>query len=420
MSPIERREFMKASSVAGIAGLAGCVGSLTGGDGGELKLGAIQPLSGFIARMGNVGKEAQDVWLNHVNKQGGVNVGGQTREVNLIVNDDELESEKTRSLAQKMATTDNVAGIIAMWSTSGALAAKSVVEENELPTTATAQTVQISEPGTYMMRIIPSTAGDPYPLLKGIVSQEDDIQNIGLLGREGNAGQDMKDFVRHWADNVDTSLGWEDLGTFPFGQDDFSSFISKASDMYDSDDIDALMIYITGGNAINFLRQSERNGLNDKMPILLMSATTDFTQLSEIGEGLKNVFMASSYRPLAFLDNPEVSDNLPSGSIETVEQYHSLGGPRDPIGYIHWIQAELMTAAISDAGSTEGPAIRDNLVGTTRQTMIGDIRLNDNGQARIPSMVIRFDPSSESLAIDSIEWSGTIPPITNIPPQVDL
>ena len=411
---------MKTGSVAGLAGLAGCVDNFAGGDPGELKLGSIQPISGFIARMGNIGQESQEIWAEHVNDESGIEVGGQTRDVNLIINDDELDSEKTRSLAEKMATSDNVAGIIGMWSTSGALAAKSVVEENELPTTCTAQTVQISEPGTYMMRIIPSTAGDPYPLLKGVVSEEEDIQNIGLLGREGNAGQDMKDFVEYWSENVDTSTGWEDLGTFPFGQDDFSSFISKATDMYDSGDIDALMMYTTGGNAINFLRQAERNGLNDKMPVLLMSATTDFTDLTKIGAGLKNVFMASSYLPLTFPDHPGVKENLPSAGLDTVEQYHSLGGPKDPIGYIHWTQAELMTSAISDAGSTEGPEIRDSLVGNARETMIGEITLNDTGQATIPSMVLTFDPDSDSLTIDSVEWAGNIPPITNIPPQVDL
>jgi len=419
MTEANRRNFLKGGAAAVATGMAGCVGSLTGGGSDKLKLGAVQPLTGFIARMGNVGKEAQDVWVKHVNEQGGVEVNGSKREVDLIVYDDELKSEKTRSLAKKLATTDNVAGIIAAWSTSGALAMQSVVEDNELPTIATAQTVKINHPGSYMLRIIPSTAGDPYPLLKGVASARDDITSLGVLGREGNASQDMRDFVDYWTKNVDTSLGWKDLGTFPFGQDDFSSFISKAKNMHANGEIDALLMYVTGGNAINFLTQAERNGLNDEMPILMPSAMTDFTEISKIGAGLKNVHAASSYRPLNYLDNPDVKQNVPQSGIDALKEYKSLGGPEDPIGYIHFIQARMMADAITDAGSTDGPAIRDHLVGKTRSTVVGDMTLNDSGQAALPSMVVTFTTGS-SLGIDSVEWHGTIPPITNIPPETQL
>lgn len=67
-------------------GIAVCPG---GSGNGEIQLGAINPLSGSAAIFGELATETQSAWAEGVNDDGGLEVGGESREGNIVEYDDE-------------------------------------------------------------------------------------------------------------------------------------------------------------------------------------------------------------------------------------------------------------------------------------------------------------------------------------------
>ncbi|MCX7710778.1 MAG: ABC transporter substrate-binding protein [Clostridia bacterium] len=82
---------------------AGC-----NGGGNEIKIGAIQPISGQVSAYGTQTRDAIQMAVDEINAAGGVN----GKKIKLIVEDDEANPEKTVNAFKKLATQDKVVGIV--------------------------------------------------------------------------------------------------------------------------------------------------------------------------------------------------------------------------------------------------------------------------------------------------------------------
>jgi branched-chain amino acid transport system substrate-binding protein len=98
-----------------------------------IKVGINAPMTGDIPKVGEGSKFAAEMWLEDVNKAGGIDVGGTKYPVELIVEDNESKAESAVKANTKMITQDDVLIIIGPQSSKQAIPAGDVANNYMTP-----------------------------------------------------------------------------------------------------------------------------------------------------------------------------------------------------------------------------------------------------------------------------------------------
>jgi branched-chain amino acid transport system substrate-binding protein len=108
LSPLDRRRFLGTAAAGTALGLAGGGRRPARAADGTVKIGFLAPLTGEVAAWGLPGLYGCQIWAEKVNAAGGVNVGGQALQVELVSYDDEYAPDKARTGATKLIGEDGV------------------------------------------------------------------------------------------------------------------------------------------------------------------------------------------------------------------------------------------------------------------------------------------------------------------------
>ncbi len=105
-----------------------------------IKVGALAELTGEIPAVGATFKRAAEMAVDEVNQAGGLKVGNRTYQVELVIEDDATQSDKTIAATRKLITQDNVVAIIGPTFTSYAIPAAEVAESAKVTLITTGST----------------------------------------------------------------------------------------------------------------------------------------------------------------------------------------------------------------------------------------------------------------------------------------
>jgi branched-chain amino acid transport system substrate-binding protein len=94
-----------------------------------IKIGINAPLTGDIPKVGEGSKYAAMMWLEDIEKLGGLEVGGKTYEVELVIEDNESKAESAVKANTKMITQDDVLAIVGPQSSKQAVPAGEVANK---------------------------------------------------------------------------------------------------------------------------------------------------------------------------------------------------------------------------------------------------------------------------------------------------
>ncbi len=98
-----------------------------------IKIGINAPLTGDIPKVGEGTKFAAQMWLEDINKAGGLEVGGKKYKVELVIEDNESKAESATKANTKMITQDNVLAIVGPQSSKQAVPAGEVANNYKTP-----------------------------------------------------------------------------------------------------------------------------------------------------------------------------------------------------------------------------------------------------------------------------------------------
>ncbi|MCI5159696.1 MAG: ABC transporter substrate-binding protein [Candidatus Electrothrix sp. AUS1_2] len=98
-----------------------------------VKVGLNIPLTGDIPKVGEGSKYAAEMWLEDINKAGGIEVGGVKYAVELVIEDNESKAESAVKAATKLITQDDALIIIGPQSSKQAIPAGDVANTYETP-----------------------------------------------------------------------------------------------------------------------------------------------------------------------------------------------------------------------------------------------------------------------------------------------
>ena len=98
-----------------------------------IKVGINAPITGDIPKVGEGTKYAAKMWLEDINKAGGIEVGGKKYPVELVIEDNESKAESAVKANTKMITEDEVLVIVGPQSSKQAVPAGDVANNYETP-----------------------------------------------------------------------------------------------------------------------------------------------------------------------------------------------------------------------------------------------------------------------------------------------
>ena len=98
-----------------------------------IKIGINAPMTGDIPKVGEGSKFAGQMWLEDVNKAGGLKVGNKKYKVELVIEDNESKAESAVKAATKMIVEDEVLAIVGPQSSKQAVPAGSVANVYKTP-----------------------------------------------------------------------------------------------------------------------------------------------------------------------------------------------------------------------------------------------------------------------------------------------
>ncbi|WP_207482748.1 amino acid ABC transporter substrate-binding protein [Arenibaculum pallidiluteum] len=128
---ISRRKILAASGAVGVAALIPLRASKAAGD--VLRIGAPLPLTGALSPEGTKLRQGYEVWLEAVNKAGGIKAGSSTLKVELVFNDYQSNTPKAVQLAEKLVVDDKVDFLFSPFGSGAAKAASAVAEKHGVP-----------------------------------------------------------------------------------------------------------------------------------------------------------------------------------------------------------------------------------------------------------------------------------------------
>jgi branched-chain amino acid transport system substrate-binding protein len=98
-----------------------------------IKVGLNAPITGDIPKVGEGSKYAAQMWLEDINKAGGLEVGGKKYKVEVVIEDNESKAESAVKANTKMITEDEVLAIVGPQASSQAIPAGGVANNYETP-----------------------------------------------------------------------------------------------------------------------------------------------------------------------------------------------------------------------------------------------------------------------------------------------
>ena len=98
-----------------------------------IKVGLNAPITGDIPKVGEGSKYAAQMWLEDIEKAGGLDVGGTKYKVEVVIEDNESKAESAVKANTKMITEDEVIAIVGPQASSQAIPAGGVANNYETP-----------------------------------------------------------------------------------------------------------------------------------------------------------------------------------------------------------------------------------------------------------------------------------------------
>jgi branched-chain amino acid transport system substrate-binding protein len=254
----------------------------------KLKIGLLTTLSGPAAVLGQQQRNGFQLALKTL----GDKLGG--REVELIVQDDELKPDVAVSKAQGLVERDKVDFVVGpIFSNVLAAILKPVTDSGAFLISPNAGTSSFAGKDCNPNLFVTSYQNDQNHEVEGKYAQDKGMKKVVLIAPNYQAGKDaMAGFKRDFKGEIADEI------YVPLNQLDYSAELAKIS----AANPDAVFAFLPGGMGVNFVKQFRQAGLADKVTFL-SAFTVDESTLPAQQDAAIGFFGGANWAPN--LDNPQ-------------------------------------------------------------------------------------------------------------------
>jgi branched-chain amino acid transport system substrate-binding protein len=339
----------------------------------EFKIGISEPLTGNAAQFGLDAKRGAELAVGEINAAGGV-LG---RQLVINVQDNRCNpAEAARSVTQMLADKDYVAMVDGLCS-SAVLAIMPIIERAEIPyIVANASAISIAERSgvggnKWTFKINPSDAGSAVALVNHLV-KAGTAANIALLGED-------TDYGRSGAAGISAALakhGFKLVSTdfYQQGTADFSPILTKLRARKPAQ----IAIYSLGADFKNLIRQFVANDVG--IPLTGRILPDDIpAELIPSGK-LDGMTAVQTY---------SIEIDTPANKEFVAKYRKQFNAAPTMVSFENYEAMMILADAIKRSGTGKPAAIRDALVTTNYQSMVGGtIKFDENNLAHNKVVVL--------------------------------
>jgi branched-chain amino acid transport system substrate-binding protein len=365
---------MKKFLLVSIIAIVGIIALSCGGGGNknEIPIGEFSSLTGTTATFGQSTHHGLQLAVEETNQAGGV-LGKQ---IKLVTEDDQSKPEEAATAVTKLITRDNVKAVIGEVASSRSLAAAPICQDNHIPMVSPASTnPEVTKKGDYVFRVCYI---DPF---QGEVLAKFAFNSLGLkkVAILKDVKNDYSIGLAQYFEETFTKLGGVVVATQAYSEGD-SDFKAQLTALKAAG---PEAVFVPGYYTEAALIIKQGRELNLTIPFLGGDGW-DSSKLVEIGgEALNGCYYSTHYAA----DDTSILVR----DFNTKYQAKFPGELPDAMGALGYDAAHLLFDAISRAGTTDGPAVRDALANTKDfMGVTGRITIDADRNARKSVVIIEI------------------------------
>ncbi len=338
--------------------LSGCAGA----GGSTIKIGAIQPISGDVSAYGTQSRDAIQMAVNEINKAGGI-LG---KNVEVFVEDDEANPEKTVNAFKMLATQKKVVGIVGALTSKCSLAITKDAQQRKIIMISPSSTNDtVTDAGDYIFK---ACYNDSF---QGPVVAQYAVDTL-----KAKTAAIMFDNTNDYSVGLKDSFATEfkKLGgtvveeSYAKGDKDFSAQLTKLK----ASKPDVLFISDYYPTVALMAKQVKQQGIEATM----LGADGWDEIANNAGDEVVGSIYSNHYA--ADADDPEVKDFV----AKYKEEYKITPNALAALAYD---STYILCEAIKTAGSTDPEKIKAAMMKTDKKYVTGQIKFGEN---RVPIKAI--------------------------------
>jgi len=353
-----------------------------------IKIGINAPITGDIPKVGEGSKYAAQMWLEDIEKAGGLQVGDKKYPVALVIEDNESKAESAVKANTKMITEDGVMVIIGPQSSKQAVPAGGVANDYQTPMISPWST----NPDTTKDRpfVFRACFLDPFqgPVAAKFVKEEFGYTKAAVLYDVAS------DYPKGLAEFF--KMAWEEINgpdsvvayeSFTTKDTDFSSQLTKIKDS----GAEFLFTPQYYNEVALIVKQAHELGFNN--PIIGSDSWGSAETVSLCGEDCYGLFFSSHY----------AAAGAQGATKEFIDRYQQKHGyVPDDVAALTWDAIRLAQQAIENTGGLTGDikkdrvAVRDQLAKIKDFAGItGNMTFTEEGDPIKCAVIVRISDQGE-------------------------
>jgi len=353
-----------------------------------VKVGINAPITGDIPKVGEGTKYAAQMWLEDIEKAGGIAVGGKKYPVELVIEDNESKAESAVKANTKMITEDEVLVIVGPQSSKQAVPAGDVANNYETPMiTPWSTNPDSTKDRPFVFR---GCFLDPFqgPVLANFITEEFDFTKAAVLyDVASDYPKGLAEFFKEAWEKIhgpDSVVAFE---SFTTKDTDFSSQLSKIN----KSDAQVLFTPQYYNEVALIVQQAHELGWTG--PIVGSDSWGSAETVTLCGKDCYGLFFSTHY----------AAAGAQGATKEFIERYEKkYGYTPDDVAALTWDSLRLVQAAIENSGKLTGKigsdrkAVRDALAQIKNFNGItGDMTFTEEGDPIKCAVIVRISDKGE-------------------------
>lgn len=402
-----KKKMLAAAALVAASGLvlAGCAAGGGGGESGDpIVIGTSLPLTGPLAPFGNSMQLGYETAIQEVNDEGGLDVGGTKRPVELVVQDNASDGNTAAEQARSLVLDDGAVALLGAATPPLNIPISLAAEQLKVPVVNTLTPIQAWLSG----------APDGYKYAWDFFFDEVQMTQTQFQAADTiTTNKKVALFTDQEEDGVVMGGIWEKVAPefgyeivyraeFPVGNTNFASQVKAAADAQ----AEIVIAQVIPPDGIAILKEMKAQGFDPQAFFMEKAGNTG--GYPQISEGLGDGLMAANWwaEGMGYDREQEFIDTF-------AEQ---LGGVNSDLGTLvfGYSIAQVLMDAISNAGSTEPDAINEAIGKTDGTFPAGKIKFGDNHASAAPAVQTQWVGNDMILVTDA-EGNSVNPIIAPMP-----
>jgi branched-chain amino acid transport system substrate-binding protein len=353
-----------------------------------IKVGINAPITGDIPKVGEGTKYAAQMWLEDIEKAGGIEVGGEKYPVELVIEDNESKAESAVKANTKMITEDEVLVIVGPQSSKQAVPAGDVANNYETPMITPWSTNPDTTKGRpYVFR---GCFLDPFqgPVLANFITEEFGFTKAAVLyDVASDYPKGLAEFFKEAWEKIHGPASVVAFESFTTKDTDFSSQLSKIS----KSGAQVLFTPQYYNEVALIVQQAHELGWTG--PIVGSDSWGSAETVTLCGKDCYGLFFSTHY----------AAAGAQGATKEFIERYEKkYGYTPDDVAALTWDSLRLVQTAMENSGKITGKikndrkAVRDALAQIKNfKGITGDMTFTEEGDPIKCAVIVRISDKGE-------------------------